>query len=288
MSRQYPSLPYKVHYQQILFQDLQIAYVDEGKGDKVLLFIHGLGHSMLDWQKNLGYLRQHYRCIAVDLPGNGLSATGDYPYSLHFFAAGIADFIRKMGLTNVYLVGHSMGGQISMTLALQHPTLISGLILCAPAGFEVFTEWEKSLYRNTMYFVDMVSNEENSLRKGLQNSFYILPDSASGLAQQLVETMKLQDSTHYRKMLEKCISAMLDEPVYEQLADIAHPVLVIFGERDNLIPNKFIHPTSTRKLAETATGRFPNAVLHTIGQCGHFVQWEKAGKVNNLIRHFLG
>lgn len=280
------SYPYPVQYQKLLHNAIDLAYVDEGKGEATILFVHGLGHFLLGWSKNIDYLKQYYRCIAIDLPGNGLSSTGQYPYSMHFFAEVIADFIKEKGLTQVYLAGHSMGGQISIQFSLLHPELIKGLILCAPAGFETFNDWEKSLYRNTMYFVDMVSNEETSLRKAIQNSFYIMPDNAPAFTQQLVDLMKLQDRSHYRYMIDSCINAMLDEPVFERLGRINIPVLILFGERDNLIPNRFIHPVSTKSLAETAAKQFPNAEVHIISQCGHFLQWEKAQQVNSYIRHF--
>lgn len=281
------SYPYPVHRRKILHEAVEVAYVDEGQGDTTLLFVHGLGHSLLGWSKNIEYLKQYHRCVAIDLPGNGLSSTGQYPYSMHFFAEALCDFIKETGLSNVYLAGHSMGGQICLTFSLLHAEMIKGLVLCAPAGFETFNDWEKSLYRNTMYFVDMVSNEETSLRKAIQNSFYIMPDNAPAFTQQLIELMKLQDRGHYRYMIENCIHSMLDEPVFDRLQDIDLPVMILFGERDNLIPNRFIHPISTRKLAETAAQHFRQATVHIISQCGHFVQWEKAQQVNSFIRNFI-
>jgi pimeloyl-ACP methyl ester carboxylesterase len=280
------SYPYPVQRQKVLHDAVDIAYVDEGQGETTILFVHGLGHSLLGWVKNIDYLKQYYRCVAIDLPGNGLSSTGNYPYSMHFFAEAINDFIKEKQLKNVYLAGHSMGGQISMIFSLLHQESLKGLILCAPAGFETFNDWEKSLYRNTMYFVDLVSNEENSLRKAIQNSFYIMPDNAPAFTQQLVDLMKLQDRDHYRHMIDSCINAMLDESVFEKLGKINVPVLILFGERDNLIPNRFIHPISTKSLAETAAKQFKNAEVHIISQCGHFLQWEKAQQVNSYIRHF--
>src|SRR5690606_37261715 len=142
-------------------------------------------HSSLAWIKNMEVLKSRYRCIAIDLPGNGLSKEGDDDYSIHFFAESIAAFIKAKQLKNVHLAGHSMGGQIAVTLELLYPQLVKSLILCAPAGFETFTEWEKNLYKSTMYFVDMVSSEESSLRKAVHNSFYLFPDSAASLTEQL-------------------------------------------------------------------------------------------------------
>lgn len=281
------SYPYPVQYQKILHDAIDIAYIDEGKGDTTILFVHGLGHSLLGWSKNIDYLSQYYRCVAIDLPGNGLSSSGEYPYSMHFFAEALFDFIRQKKLERVYLAGHSMGGQICLSFALLHPGTIQGLILCAPAGFETFNEWEKSLYRNTMYFVDLVSNEETSLRKAIQNSFYIMPDNAPAFTEQLVDLMKLQDRKHYRYMIDRCINAMLDEPVFDRFTEIKMPVLILFGERDNLIPNRFIHPISTRKLAETTATHLENAEVQIISQCGHFLQWEKAQQVNGYFRNFI-
>jgi pimeloyl-ACP methyl ester carboxylesterase len=278
--------PYPVQRQKLVNNAIDIAFIDEGAGDTTLLFVHGLGHSLLGWAKNVDYLKQYFRCIAIDLPGNGLSATGKYPYSMHFFAEIIQQFIEARQLKNVVLIGHSMGGQICMTYSFLYQQHLKGLVLCAPAGFETFTDWEKSLYRNTMYFVDMVSNEENSLRKAIQNSFYIMPDNVPSFTQQLVNLMKLQEKGHYRYMLDGCINAMLDEPVFEKLSSITIPVLILFGERDNLIPNKFIHPTSTKAVAQNAARQFPNAEVEILSQCGHFIQWEKASQVNGFIRNF--
>jgi pimeloyl-ACP methyl ester carboxylesterase len=206
---------------------------------------------------------------------------------MHFFAEVIHHFMEAKQLKNVVLIGHSMGGQIAITYSLLYQQRLKGLVLCAPAGFETFNDWEKSLYRNTMYFVDMVSNEESSLRKAIQNSFYIMPDNLPSFTQQLVNMMKLQEKGHYRYMLDGCIGAMLDEPVYHRLGEIKIPTLILFGERDNLIPNKFIHPTSTKNVANNAAKQFQNAEVEMISQCGHFIQWEKAAKVNGFIRSFV-
>lgn len=277
---------YPLFFQKILNDTVNMAYVDEGMGDRIILFIHGLGHSHLAWQQNIEHLKKYYRCIAIDLPGNGNSSIVDR-YTLDFFANCIADFISIKKLKNVFIAGHSMGGQIAMTFALQYPSLYGGLILCAPAGFEVFNDWEKNLYRSTMYFLDMVSNEENSLRKAVQNSFYILPENAQPLIKELIKNIKAQNINAYRKMIEQCISSMLDEPVYDKLGDIIMPVLIIFGEKDSMIPNRFIHPITTYQLAKNASEKFSNATLEMIPQCGHFVQWEKPLKVNGLVRHFV-
>jgi len=54
-----------------------------------------------------------------------------------------------------------------------------------------------------------------------------------------------------------------------------------------MIPNRFIHPISTKKLAETTAKNFAKAEVHIIPQCGHFLQWEKPQQVNSFVRNFI-
>lgn len=281
--------PQPVFRQKILFDAVEIAYTDTGKlNAPVILFIHGLGHALIAWNKNVAVLSQKYRCIAIDLPGNGLSSKDiNYPYSMEFFAEAVKDFILQKGLTEVFLCGHSMGGQIAMTLAAMSFPGLRGVILCAPAGIERFNTVERNLYKGTMLFVDLLSTEENSLRKAINNSFYIMPDSAPLLIQQLVSIMQLQSRAHYRLMMEKCIVGMLEEPVYEQLDALTVPVHILFGEKDGLIPNKIIHPISLKQMLDQVMTQLEHGSYTLIPKCGHFLQWEKPDDVNFYIDTFI-
>jgi len=264
-----------------------INFVDEGSGNHTLIFVHGLANYALGWQKNIDELRSHFRCIAIDLPGNGLSEAGDFPYSIQYFSDVVIDLVRHLKLQQVVLVGHSMGAQVAITAVLKEPALFSKLILCAPAGFERFSPMEMGLYQATLNFFDIFSTEENSLRKSLRSSFYHSSHQADGMVNDLVKLMHKQPLKEYRRMVEGCIHGMLHEPVFNSLHLIKVPTLVIFGERDALIPNKLMHPVTTRKIADEGAAQIPDADLHVLPQCGHFVQWEKARNVNELIKGFV-
>ena len=69
--------PFPTHKLQ-LAEDLELAYFDEGKGNEVILFIHGLGSYAPAWKKNIESLSKDYRCLAIDLPGYGKSSKGRY------------------------------------------------------------------------------------------------------------------------------------------------------------------------------------------------------------------
>jgi pimeloyl-ACP methyl ester carboxylesterase len=276
---------YKMHSAEL--GHCRVAYIDEGTGEQTIIFIHGLANYAGVWKKNIDQLKQQHRCIAIDLPGNGYSDPGDHAYGMGFFADVVYQLIMKLKLGSVCVAGHSMGGQIAMTLALKYPEVVSKLVLCAPAGFEEFSSFERSVYRNTIHLFDMFSSEENSLRKTLQISFYLLPEEARPMIEELVALQRRYPAKKYRAMVEACIDSMLEEPVVDRLHEIKQPTLIIYGERDALIPNKMIHPVSTKHLAEKAAAKFPNAELHMIAKCGHFVHWEDAGDVNYYIKRFV-
>src|SRR5205085_2786592 len=81
-----------------LDRDVEIAYCEEGKGAHTLLFVHGLGNYIPVWENCIRELSNDFRCIAVDLPGNGLSSRGDYPYSMFFYAESIARFCERLSI----------------------------------------------------------------------------------------------------------------------------------------------------------------------------------------------
>ena len=265
----------------------RINYVDEGKGSETIVFIHGLANYALGWKGNIEALSKHYRCIAIDLPGNGLSDHGNYPYGISYFSGIVASFIKTLGLGPVVLAGHSMGGQVALTTAINHPELVKKLVLCAPAGFEVFSQWDASMYQTSISVFDYFSTEQNSLTKSIQSSFYHYTSQADDMISDLVKLIDRYPMVEYRAMLNACIHGMLHEQIYDSLHLIQAPTLIIFGERDALIPTRALHPTTTRKIAEDGASRIPNSELHLIPSCGHFVQWEKAAEVNELIEDFI-
>jgi pimeloyl-ACP methyl ester carboxylesterase len=108
-------------------------YVEEGKGPP-LVMIHGLMGSSRNLTYALsGQLAEQFRVITLDRPGSGYSTrhTGT-PADLPAQARQIAAFIKTLDLDNPLLLGHSLGGAISLALALDHPEAVGGLVLVAP------------------------------------------------------------------------------------------------------------------------------------------------------------
>lgn len=264
-----------------------VSYIDQGKGQQTILFIHGLATYSGTWMKNIEGLKDQFRCVAIDLPGNGYSDKSDLPYSIQYYAACVYDFIQLLGLKNVVLCGHSMGGQVAMTLMINVPDAAQKLVLCAPAGFEQFNVFEKTMYRSALGMADFFTSDESNLKNSIYSSFYQNPGQADGMIKEMISILKSYPSSQYKKMMDASIQGMLNEPVHGRLKEITVPTLVIFGTMDGLIPNKLLHPISTEQLAKTAVAGMPDATLRMIPYAGHFVQWEKAEIVNQEIIRFL-
>ncbi len=271
-----------------LSNNVQIAYVDEGsENNETILFIHGLGSYLPAWNKNISELSQKYRCIALDLPGYGKSSKGNHDYSMKFFAGIINEFLIKLDIDNAIYVGHSMGGQISITSALYHPERVSKLILISPAGFETFTEGQKEWFRDvfTPNLVKLTPVE--AIQSNLGFNFYNFPSDAEFMIEDRIAIRSAVDFERYCYAISKSVQAMVNDPVFDFLPEIQIPVLVLFGENDNLIPNRYLNPGFTKDIAEKGVNEIPNAQLELIPKCGHFAQFEKSNIVNNSIDKFI-
>ena len=274
---------------QKLYNNSEIAFVEAGQGEQTLIFIHGMGNNLLSWHHNYKALSQKHRCIAIDLPGNGVSPNSpDGNYSLDYFARCLIDFIGRKGLQNVTLIGHSMGAQIGVRVALQAPPAVSRLVLVAPAGLERFSVWERTTAQATFFMADYFQPPEQMLANFFEHGFHRMPQEGRKLLQHCLQDFRQHGDAAYRKMLTQCVSSMFGEPVIDELPGVKAPTLILFGGADALIPNRLWHPTlSPESLAGSAARKMQRAQYKVIPQAGHFVHWEAAAEVNAAIRSFL-
>ena len=278
--------PYQVHKIKIA-SDTEIAYVDEGKGEQVIILIHGLGSYLPAWKNNIEGLKSTYRVIAVDLPGYGKSSKKPHSGTMSYYAEVIKQFAYALNLKEITLGGHSMGGQIAMVAALNYPELVKNLILVAPAGFEKFNEGQKQWFRNVMTFEGVKNTSPEDIQTNLGVNFYNMPKDAEFMITDRIIMRDAKDFDHYVYAIVQSVNGMVDEPVLDLLTQIKQPALIIFGEKDNLIPNRFLNPGKTSKVAQVGKDKIPNSKLVMVPKAGHFVQFEKPTEVNNAITTFL-
>jgi pimeloyl-ACP methyl ester carboxylesterase len=116
----------------------RIHYLEKGEGP-TLLFIHGLGASMRVFTHSLlERLSEEFRVVLMERPGSGESTRGpDACARVRAQAETVAAFMKELGLERPLLVGHSLGGAVALTVALEHPEQVRGLALVAPlAGLQ--------------------------------------------------------------------------------------------------------------------------------------------------------
>ncbi|WP_439184527.1 alpha/beta fold hydrolase [Carboxylicivirga taeanensis] len=281
-------LQYKfpVKYAQ-LPDDLNIAYVDEGKGEKTLIFIHGLGSYIPAWRHEIEKLSGTYRCIALDLPGYGKSDKPPHSGLMSYYARTVHAFINELGLSNYTLIGHSMGGQISMTYSLMYPDKAEKLVLVAPAGFEKFTDGQRDWFEEVMTPKLVRLTTADAIESNLAFNFYELPDDARFMTEDRLAMRSAEDFPNYCLAVSRSVRGMVTEPIRKKLKDISVPTLIIFGENDNLIPNRYLNPGTTLKIAQYGHQQIPNSQLIMIPKAGHFVGFEKAEEVSDAIESFV-
>jgi len=110
-----------------------VTYAQAGEGP-VLLLIHGMGGTFLNWEEVVEPLARTHTVIAPDLPGHGTSGPGGGDYSVGALAAGLRDLLLTLGHERATLVGHSLGGGIAMQFAYQFPEMVERLVLVSSGG----------------------------------------------------------------------------------------------------------------------------------------------------------
>ncbi|MBN1579902.1 MAG: alpha/beta fold hydrolase [Anaerolineae bacterium] len=110
--------------------DLSLYLYDTGPSDvPLLVLIHGLGDEADTWRHLVQPLSDHYRVVALDLPGFGRSDQPRRAYTIPFFQTVLAELLDKLGRTQAILTGHSLGGAIAHAFTLAHPDRVNRLIL---------------------------------------------------------------------------------------------------------------------------------------------------------------
>ena len=113
----------------------RLAYRDEGQGE-VLLCLHAVGHSSKDFQSLYDRLPlERYRIIAVDFPSHGRSAKAPSPISATFFQSITQEFIERMALDRITIIGNSIGGATGLRIAAESDK-VRALVLSNPGGLD--------------------------------------------------------------------------------------------------------------------------------------------------------
>ncbi|MBP7691483.1 MAG: alpha/beta hydrolase [Anaerolineales bacterium] len=254
---------------------LTVHYQVEGRGPDVLL-IHGWGSSRRMWRHFISVLAPAYRCWSLDLPGFGDSDQPDSAwFSIPNYANTVYRFTEMMGLPAARVIGHSMGGLISLDFAATHPDRVPRLVVINPvvtgrAYLGSFAEWERG--------VRMLERTQRLSRRFLQP--VLRHPAAAGLPAPLQHyRQRAEDfSRATAETLVRAGRAIVDYDVLPKLGHITAPTLIVLGTLDANVPNSEGH---------LAAVEIPSARLVAFPAAGHMVLNDRPAETAQLVAGFL-
>jgi 4,5:9,10-diseco-3-hydroxy-5,9,17-trioxoandrosta-1(10),2-diene-4-oate hydrolase len=219
----------------------------------------------------------------MDLPGHGLSDKPKVAYDIVFFTWFVINFMQALGMEHASLVGHSLGGDLSLSVAINFPEKVDKLILETSAGLSN----DVSLLRKACGIPVLSADTkelgvEAALEQRLKREFYH-PDF---VAKEIVGmSYRFMQMPEVKRVLLSILHHLVtingirpEVVMTDRLRLIKSPTLLIHGLQDEVVPFE---------LAQKASGLIPNARLKVIDECGHYPHIEKVAEFNEVVIAFL-
>ena len=259
--------------QEFIIRGRRIAFTDTGKGLPVVL-LHGFTESLDIWEDYSRELSPSYRVICIDLPGHGYSECVDEVHSMDLMAEVVIEVLQHLHVSEFAILGHSMGGYVSLAVAEKQPERIRGLCMfhsTAAADNEEVRE-------NRSRTIEFVRNHRISfLSSFIPNLF--AEASRSKYPAQIAELVKRSKQMSAESIIA-AQTGMRDRPDRTAvLKEAAYPVLFMLGKEDSRIPYESALP----QLALPQ-----DAILLSMGGVGHMGYIEARDKCLYALRVFLG
>lgn len=194
----------------VIINGKKIAYTDVGSGHSII-FIHGWSESKNTFKKLTEILSKKYRCISIDLPGFGESEPLEN-VTLEKVSRVLEKLILKLGIKKYNLVGHSLGGAVTLVFGDKHQNDINKIVLISP--FVTFRQFSKSV-------------------------FYVIQNFAPVLISKILTWKKPNlyaiNAFRFAYLLSKT-------DLYKYLRRVRRDVLLVYGTRDSLLSIKPLEP----------------------------------------------
>ena len=262
-------------------------YVVAGEGAPIIL-LHGVGDSAYAWQWVMRPLSRAYRVYAVSFPGFGDSAKPDAPYAPEFFVDFTAAFMDAMRIEKSMLVGNSLGGLVAMLMAFRKPERVSALTLVSSAGLgrevnlalrmltlpgfgPLLAAWYKTpigAYQWALFTTWLLFAHPLNAPKAW----------TAGLRQMALMPGYLEATVASMRSVGTILGQRARRIVLNQLHELDLPTLVLWGDRDKVVPLRHGRAAASRLTA----GR-----LEVFRQCGHLPHIEAAKPFVRAVDGFM-
>ncbi|MEY3678216.1 MAG: hypothetical protein RI924_357 [Bacteroidota bacterium] len=266
-------------------EGLQVHYRDQGKllDSLPIVLLHGTAASLHTWEAWVKGLESEHRVITLDLPAYGL--TGPHPagnYSVDFYVDFIHQFLQQLGVSKCIVGGNSLGGYIAWNYALKYPQQTAKLILVDAAGYPVKSESIPiafqlaglPLIKNIFKYV----TPRPVLQKSIENVYGDPERIDEALVDRYFElSLREGNRAAFIERMSSFKKNGLDQH-HTKIKSILTPTLIIWGERDLLIPIS---------LARRFEEDLPNDTLVIFPSLGHVPQEEDPALTLKVVQDFL-
>lgn len=250
----------KVNFAEVaLPTGVRMRYAEYGdpQGESIL-FLHGFTDSWFSFSPVLAHLdAAKYHVYMPDQRGHGNSSAPETDYSVEAFARDAIALLDYVGISQVTLIGHSMGSMVAQRVAVRAPERVKRLVLIGSAANTVSDEQNEFL-AVVNELTDPVPEE---FAREFQTSTIHRPVSDAFIAGVIAETMKLSARV-WQGTLGELVTSSAASPVEQ----IQCPTLILYGENDGVWP---------REEQDVLAARIPRAELKLYPDTGHALHWEQ-------------
>ncbi|GIX41480.1 MAG: alpha/beta hydrolase [Leptospiraceae bacterium] len=221
----------------VIINNIKIFYRERNQREnKAIVMIHGLGANTTAWDAIMEPLSKKYYTLCFDLPGFGFSEKPDITYSRKFYVDFLDNVLNHFNLSNIILMGNSMGGEIVLRYTIKNPKKVEKLILIDSAGLHQAKErpWFLKLGKvpilnqiptlliNPVIFPYILSTAYYDYSKisEIKNEIYYYP-------------FKTKNDT--KALIDLLTEELIPIPEHE-LKKIYQPTLILWGKEDKWIP----------------------------------------------------
>lgn len=242
-----------------------VSYIDKGKGETLLVFVHGLSIDKTYWASQIDYFSKNYRVAAVDLAGHGKSGKTRKNYSVEKYAEDVAAVINKIDARKVILIGHSMGGAIIIEAAKLLRGKVIGLI-----GVDTYHDLQMKYPREEIdkFIQGFRTDFKKNTKEFVQSMFAQDADSAAVLR---------VENDFVNADPEIAISTLVNLFSYDEQEKMKGMHVPIISINSDLYPTNL---GANKKIADFS--------VKIIKGTGHFPMIEKPEEFNKLLEEAAG
>ncbi len=260
-------------------EGVEVRYVRTGQGSPVVL-IHGFASSIYTWREAIPVLAREHEVVALDLPGFGGSGVPRH-LTPALYARVVPALIDRLGLAQVDLVGHSLGGAVAAVLAARQPERVRRLVLVSSAGFNMDPRDRPWLLRAAGWggsLVEHLPHRRVLVRAGLRQVFFDDRHLTPERVEEYLAPLARPGVVSALQSLLASGSGWEGGHLPELVKEIRKPTLILWGREDAWIP---------MAQADRFEASIPGSRKVIFERCGHVPQEEHPQETARRIAEFL-